>query len=449
MAESPHDRLYWRLDTAHHTEPVSRWASEVLVDQRTEATQQRFARSGVPLESIAWADIDGFVYAAVDPFGGDTWGPSGVREKTKDKLTGGFNRRIEKMREVNRSHHHQGVVDQWVAGGEQHLLDAGYRFLERDLFGLSDKELRKEFGKAREYVAVAIDHHVMLHLAAANEVGRVSLRLTRDHEFSAADLDALLSGPGGAPTGAAASAHHLVGLIVDAGAGDLLRQAGSLDELSAISPGVAGAVASHLAKWSRDAVRNDPAHPVIADEPLRLLDQLTAIADHIEPRSETGPIHIQALENRMLAGLGDTPLTRQRLERARRARPIISGSRTATIGIPLAVLRQFGTVIGVRLLGTGRLSDEEHVFDLTMDEVEALMKGSKHAPAESANLAAGRYARRRDPSGPPQDTLGDRPSPVSESGLPGDAVEYIESILWHLDHWLWPRSSASAGPSAP
>jgi pyruvate,water dikinase len=149
------------------------------------------------------------------------------------------------------------------------------------------------------------------------------------------------------------------------------------------------AVDDYLDSYGLRAVRYEVAYPTVAERPDWLLSQLQT---H-RPRAHDGDRARRAeAERHLFESLGDTPETRARLEAARRTFPVREGNEAATVGLPIAVLRRVGLAAGRRLARAGNLERPEDVFDLTVDEVTAILRSALIVPPDPA-LRAGRADR--------------------------------------------------------
>ena len=207
-----------------------------------------------------------------------------------------------------------------------------------------------------------------------------------------------------------------------------------------LSAPVRDAIDDYLDNWGLRAIRYEVAYPMVAERPEWLLRQLQEQARaNDEDHSAAHAAARAAAEQRLLADLGDNEETRKKLETARHTFPVRESNETATVGLPVAVLRHLGLEAGRRLVRVGNLERPDDVFDLTIHEVTAALRGAPDAPADpalrahtrrEARLAAdadatcphSRTARRRHRAGPP-----------SLTGFPPAIVEGTRAMLWYAD----------------
>ena len=183
-------------------------------------------------------------------------------------------------------------------------------------------------------------------------------------------------------------------LIADTNGLDTLAHAASLNDVRKISTTVGDTIDEYLDRWGLRAVRYEVAYPTVAERPDWLLRQLQ---EHRPREHDDDRARRDAAEQRLLAALGDTDETRARLKAARRRVPGPRGQRAgdrraasrgrsdAWVSAPDAASR------------AGNLERAEDVFDLTVNEVIAMLRSALIAPAI---LRCAPRTRRRGPRGP-------------------------------------------------
>ena len=424
--------LNWEREDTHFPDRMSRWGNELFCNRQSAGIGMLCTRHGFLFDEVRMMELDGWVYASVIPAGGKPRpAPPKFLVPLLVRIVPDLRKRIAIMRKDDANGYWGKVIEGWLSGGEQQLLDEGLGHLSTDLSTLSDTELADATQVAWAYADKAVTEHFHLHGAGINEIMRLSMVLNREHGFTTADLSGLLTGLSDTTTGPAGAQNAIVELIRAADAVGTLTGATSLDQVRAISPEIDAAIDDYMDTWGRRAIRYEIAYPTIAEQPGWVLDLLKAqlgrrtAADLAEAHAATRA----EVEQRVLDALGDTPATRDRIARARRAFPVREGNETATVGIPAAVMRKFGQEAGRRLAAAGVLDDAAHVFDLEPAEVDAALRGSPRTDA--AAVAAERFAARNAPvdAAPPR-TIGPEPDLPDLSGFPDDIKEMVEAVLW-------------------
>ncbi len=112
------------------------------------------------------------------------------------------------------------------------------------------------------------------------------------------------------------------------------------------------------------------------------------------------------------------------------------GNEAATVGLPIAVIRRVGLAAGRRLSRAGNLERPEDVFDLTVDEVTAILRSSPIVPPDPALRARSRReAREAADSREAPPTVGPASSGLLEapdmSGFPDSIVLGTNAMVWY------------------
>ena len=170
--------------------------------------------------------------------------------------------------------------------------------------------------------------------------------------------------------------------------------------------------------------------------------------------NDLGERHAQTrelAEKRVVSALGDTPETRERIERARAAFPIREGNETTTVGFPAAVIRFAGLELGRRLHDLDLLRDVDHVFDLTIAEAVGTLVQNTDAPDDPPALGAKRNAMRMAGRADLPRTFGEPTPPPDLSGFPAQVQRYVEAVIWYgskLSTMAPPRPDADGGQAS-
>ena len=437
------DGLFWELEDVHFPDPLSRWGHEFMVVRQSRVIQELCRERGLLLDGVRFREIEDAVYVSIVPVGGKARKlPPPFVMRIITKLHPEIRRRIRQQRADEAAGYFEKLVTRWVSTNEARWLAEGRDHLGEPLAQLSDQELVEVLERRFDWATAALKEHFHLHGAGISEIGRLARDLNRDHGMTTAEISGLFTGLSDATTGPAAAQAELAAVIVGAGGTQMLDRAETLDDVRAISADVRTLVDEYVDNWAQRAIRYEPAWPTIAEQPMwiiRLLREKVRIegesdlaAAHDELRSET--------ELRVLDALGDTPETQRRIARARRAFPVLEGNETATVGIPVAVVRQVGLEVGRRLARDGRLADAAHVFDLELDEAVGLLNG---AQAHLSQTAAARYERRQTRTSTPAPTIGKSIPLPDLSSFPEDVADNLDAMLWYA------AKLSSVTPHAP
>jgi pyruvate,water dikinase len=437
----PHDTggLTWNLEPSHFPSSPTRWTAELFLTIQNDAIKRVTAEGGLPVDGLAMREFDGHVYTTVVPLGGKARKPPpAALVPLLCKVVPELRRRVAASNRWVREDRPTQIIDEWFGGKEAALLDQGRMFFRLDLENYSGPKLAHTIEEAIAYAADALFWHFSLHGAAVWQIGVLGMQLEADHGWTDTEYAALFTGLSSTSTGPAEAQRALRDMIEAQGATETLARAASLEELRKLSAPLRDAIDDYLDSWGLRAIRYEVAYPMVSEHPEWLLRQLQEQArGDTEDHAEAHAAARAAAEQRLFDDLGDTDETRKRLETARRTFPVREGNETATVGLPVAVLRHLGLVAGHRLSRVGNLERREDVFDLTIEEVTAVLRQAPNAPADPALRARtrreARLAADRTPAprtiGPPPKAAG----PPSLKGFPAAIVEGTQAMLWYAD----------------
>lgn len=428
------DGLYWERDDAHWPGRLSRWCAEIMVTSYARGIKELAAEHGWLLDGIAIKEIDNCVYFAVVPIGGKARKPPPrFLVPLLLKLVPEMRRRVGRLRHDNATGYWEQAVDDWFAHREKALLAAADELLAVDLHALDDEALATLIRRTVDHANACMKEHFHCHGAGIAAISTLGLELTADHAFTTAAFAGLLTGLSDTTTGPAAAQQAIVDTVAAAGGLERLAAATDLDEVRAIDDTVAEAVDEYLATWGRRAIRYQVAYPTVAERPDWVLAALKAQAVRAADGAERARAHAATraeAERRVLAALGDTPETRRRIALAQKAAPLREGNETATVALPVAAARRVGQEAGRRLAARGDLDDVDHVFDLEVDEVVALLRRSADAPPDPRALAAERNRTRVADRPEPPHSFGTPVPPPDLSAFPVDVAATMGALLW-------------------
>ena len=391
--------LTWSLEPSHFPAAPTRWTAQLFVTIQTEVLRRVTAEAGLPVDGLAMREFDGRVYTVVVPLGGKARKPPpAALVPLLCKVVPELRRRVAASKRWESEDRPAHIIDEWFGAKEAALLDEGRMFFRLDLEHHSGVKLAEAIDRAIAYAEDALFWHFYLHGAAVWQIGRLGMQLEAEHGWTDAEFAALFTGLSTTSTGPAAAQRALLTLIDEQDARSTLERATSLEDLRELSAPLRDAIDAYLDNWGLRAIRYEVAYPMVAERPEWLLRQLQEQARaNDEDHSAAHAAARAAAEQRLLADLGDTEETRARLETARHTFPVRESNETATVGLPAAVLRHVGLEAGRRLARSGNLERPDDVFDLTINEVTAVLRGAANAPADP------RCARTPDakPASPP------------------------------------------------
>jgi pyruvate,water dikinase len=428
------DGLYWERDDAHWPGRLSRWCAEIMVCSYAKGIRELAAEHGWLLEGIAMREIDNCVYFAVVPIGGKARKqPPAFLVPLLLRVVPEMRRRVARLRRDNATGYWVKAVDDWYDHRERELLEQADELLNVDLGPLDDSELAALIRRTVDHANARMKDHFHCHGAGIANISTLGLELTARHGFTTTEFAGLLTGLSETTTGPAAAQQAIVDAVVAVGGVERLHAASSLDEIRTIDETVARALDRYLATWGRRAIRYQVAYPTVAERPdwvLAALKSQAARSTDVVERERAHAATRAATEQRVLEALGDTHETRRRITMAQKAAPLREGNETATVALPVAAARRVGREAGRRLVAVGQLQDADHVFDLEVDEVVALLRGDARAPANPGALAAERNRDRTTDRPEPPHSFGTPVPPPDLSAFPDDVAATMGALLW-------------------
>ncbi len=426
--------LTWTLEPSHFPASLTRWSAELSATGQTDAIRRVVAEAGLPIDGLAFRELDGRVYTTIVPLGGKARRPPPkALLPVLLKVVPELRRRVAASRAWSSDDRPAKIIDEWLGGKEEEVRAEGRRLIAIDADALPGPRLADLIDEAFLYATDAWYWHFRLHGAAVWQIGLLGLELERDHGWTDIEFAQLFTGLSDASTAPSRAQDAIVEAVTADGGIDALAAATSLDDVRRISTAIGQQVDEYLDTWGLRAVRYEIAYPTVAERPEWLLRQL----QERHPRShEDDKARREQAEQKLYGALGDTEATRTRLAAARRTFPVREGNEAATVGLPIAVLRRVGLSAGRRLARAGNLERPEDVFDLTHAEVTAILRSAAVVPADPALRASGRRATR--------EAVDERESPVTLgppssggleapdlSGFPIEIQKGTQAMIWY------------------
>ena len=373
----------WWLTREHFPVPVSRLFT-ALFPPTVVGWQRAAARYGWPIESTAFATVNGWLYYSP---GTTDWDASLALETVAERTLATQSWRDE--------------IDRWYDDERPVVLEQNLALQAEPLDQFDDAELAGHIDRAiAHFVAVAPLHFE--HAGFDIAIGML-LRATTDWGIDDAEVIALLAG--------ASPATSAIWTHLDEIVRGLESVPTSLEEVRARNP------AAFDALWSEHAWRvidgNDLAGPTLGEQPGVLL---AAIRAQVASGRGTD-VGVASVRDRVPP---DARATFDRLlADARGLYSLRDDDNGLCFVWPLGLIRRGVLEAGKRLAAAGRLHVVDDLFDATPDEIGALRRGEGPSADE---LAARRSMRisARDLDPPIQ--LGDIPE-VEEPSLPPRMAE--------------------------
>jgi rifampicin phosphotransferase len=410
----------WSLDDAHFSgsaTPVYRAIHKAYFE---EGMRQMMAVVGAPVSHLEEHFVHGRPYSKMVPLvGGDsTKGPPPAPILwAATRLHPGFRRRRRTAAAFLDGRPWREVAERWNAT-ERAEWSARNRALQDEAIAeVADAALAQHLERVVAHVHEAGVRHFVLH---AYDMGPLGLLLVHSRRWGLDPREVL-----GALAGSSPATTEPTRLLRELG--ELVAERSttaptSLDEVRALGDDVAALLDAYLAERGCVVItRYDVDGHTLAELPEVVLGSILAGA-------ERAPAPVDELVAGLRARVPEADRAHfdRLLDEARAAYGMRDDNGPMTIEWPLGILRRALLEVGRRLTGSGRLQEAEHVFELELDEVLALLRG---AQAPTAVDAAARADRRRAESAVPAPaTLGPVEDEPDMSILPAPFPLLLEAI---------------------
>lgn len=367
----------WMLDVTHCQRPRSRWLNDLFEDCYTSGFREGFARYGALLDTIEYRAIEGFPYIAVRPLGAP---PSA--KGTPPKFIFSLLLRLHPALRRRRARAERVLVEKpWREDRRAFLDEVMPRFErtlralgEEDVQQLDDAALADHFRRLRAVMKEAIHDHFYRAPSAMLPVGDYIVHAAEWTGCAPHEAIELLRG----------SSPESVSAVTDV---DQVVQALRSDP--ALLAEVEGDDAAAILERLRAA--GEPVGPAVREWLARHGDRLVGGHDLTDRRAIEVPATLIATLRARLAGStsrapADPSALRARVPEAHRAEfdallaeaRDVYGLRDARMAIDwwsLGLARRAFIEAGERLTKRGALGALDHVFDLSADELSALLSG--------------------------------------------------------------------------
>jgi phosphohistidine swiveling domain-containing protein len=409
----------WELETTHASRGWTLFTQEPFEYGFVKGFKHGTARYGLTLDHLAPGVVNGFMYAQPRPFGAPAgappppapvlWALTRLHPKMRARLRESAKAFEEKRWRADLEH--WDTVDQPAAVAKHRAIQAV------EVGSLSDNELAEHIEECHRHLAESIFLHHKYTIPAVLVTGDF---LAGVHEWTG-----IAGGPAMQLLRGTSEISHGFGAkelqaAADAIAGSdwatlLLASSDSADEILAqlaADSTVGEAVTAYLDAVTFRGVGYDVADQYAGEMPDVLVESLRAVSkgSAAAPMNSAAEAELRAkvpAEHR--ADFDDRLAEARLMNRLRDERDAYSD------GWATGLARRALLEAGRRLAASSDLLDAEHVVDLSVDEIEALLRGGE---GPSAEAVAERFKYRSTHStddAPP--TLGGEPSPPPPASL--------------------------------
>lgn len=367
----------WNLDRSHVNRPAT--PINVLI-QRTSTvrgTRTGFAELGVPLDGLDFGFVNGLVYTRIRPLiapdKAATKLPPLPLLRLAVRLHPEMRRRRASAERVLDERPWRAVLAEWSApdGVRARCERDNLAIQDVDLVSLADDALLAHVERTIEHSLALWELHFRLHCYDLGPIGFL-LHEAAGWGLEASEVIPLLEGASPSTSEAERVLRRIRDAVEASGA-----TPGSIDELRAVSPSVAGDLDSFLRLRGRLVVsRYDIDGVTLAESPDLLLSTILAARDDRARVSAAAT----ALEGRVASVRARVPEADRAhfdlvLSEARAAMDLRDDNGPHTIEWPLGLIRMALLEVGRRLVATGGAHTPEHALELSRDEVPLALRG--------------------------------------------------------------------------
>lgn len=437
---------FWEREASHAPLPWTPFTRSVGFPFRNEATLRLFARFGILLETLEFAEIGGWEYIRLVPLGGrDRPAPPRWLFRILTRIVPPMRKRIRVSVEAVRAEKARTYIDRWYDEWHPDLAKRINDLGQIDLESLSDAEIVQHLESAVALLHDGLQVHFLAHGALMMETygfSRVCRELLGWDDSQACDL---LSGTSYRSTEPAAKLTELAGLAAaNPQTRELLADIdqSTFDAIAMTDAEFAAVFEAYRSSYGTRALRYEMGDSTLAEEPGLLLqliaDQLVTGFDPNE-NTETTKRQRAGLIQQARDSLADAPREdRQRFEewlgRAERAYPVREDNEFFTLSSPLALVRYAVLEVARRMVARGQIDEREDAFHLEFEELkDAFADGSE----QQSTIGRRKGERAWVEAHPGPATYGEPPGPPpSFDVLPPEARYVNEGTLWYTDHAL-------------
>ncbi len=374
---------FWQRETSHYPKPLTPLGASCLLTAANQSFRKMFEQFGLPLETIDFREIGGYVYQSPKPFG--VREPAGGKLPPKFvlwlvlRLHPAFRRRNARCQEALHSRQDRVLLDRWFNEWRPKLVADIEQARSVDLAALSTPDLAAQVEKLWQWTWWAVEVHFYLALPYGFPLTNLVF-FCRDHlGYDDGQVLVLLSGLSEASSEPALALAKLADQVRqdrDLPQALLDVEAGAVQTVLAVRrPELAAAFDEYLHRFACRALRYELVEEALSERPELvaglLQDELRRPTD-VEAEQERLAAARAEAKAAVLSALPDQARRDEflaLLREAERIYPTREDNEFYTISVPLALLRFAVLEAGNRLAATGVIDARDDVFFLRGDEL--------------------------------------------------------------------------------
>ncbi|MEM7094419.1 MAG: PEP-utilizing enzyme [Actinomycetota bacterium] len=413
----------WELDRSHYDSAVTPVTSMLMTEATEAAYRKLFETVGVPAQTVAMREVNGFVYTRVVPyFGADsssTRVPPDWLIKLIFRLHPEMRRREQRASEQFDGKTFKTVIEDWHRRIKPHYVERNQAFQATDPAALDDGELADHVDSLVAYVRETYEEHHRLH---GYDIGPLALLVVACRDWGIEPGEALAALEGSSPS-TVEPRRHLAAIRAEIDAAG--AEPTSLDEVRAVSERAAELLDAYLDRHGAVVFSSyDVDGPTLGERPEIVLATILHATEPVEG-SASADAAVAGLEARVPAA--DHAELHDLLADAREAMDMRDDNGPVTVEWPNGLLRLGMVEAGRRLAESGRLLDVEHIFDVRPDELQPLIRSGEGPSAEA--LADRRVRRLAQRDLDPPERLGPEPVDPPIDAMPPSMARALDMTL--------------------
>lgn len=369
----------WMLDTTHHgRRPLTGFMSELSAENAVEGFARMAVKYGLPLETMQFADVNGYVYAKPKAVGE----PEGAKSSKPpprsvlwllSRLHPELRRRNKTAKRVFTEEVWRRDLDEWFdRGGRETLVGINETFQAVDVAAIADDELAAHIEALATHIGQQLILGFETHGGDIVPTGDF-LAHCADWGVQAAEASSLLAGSSPLTT----ETRDILAPVVSAVASADRDALTTVEAVRSLSPAADKAIDRWLRLHGRRALNSDDVDcPTLCELPVL---QLQILMNPSELFSEP-QVDIESIRNRV------PPVDRSTFDRLLADARAGMRLRDDNVGIrlnwPVGLARRALIEAGHRLVIRQAIDDVEDVLNATASEVAGLLTGGSEPGRE-------------------------------------------------------------------
>jgi rifampicin phosphotransferase len=452
--ELPELSGYWTKELEHFAPPVSLMTWSIHQPNLRSATQAACEQFGLLFEALDIEYRAGEIYEHEVPLGGDEdmgppppWWLFGILARVVPEMR----RRMRLAREAIRTDLEGRTFSRWETEWTAEIESTAANLRSVDMTTLSHAALANHIDSLRSFSKRAFYIHFQLAFPCILPVYRL---VKLGEELFGWDEHQTLRLVHGTSQGTSAGSHDLdrIAAMIRSNpvAAAMFEEPGlTLHQLEDSCPEIAAEIHQHLETHGMRLIQNELSHPTFLEMPSLTLqflrDRLSGELEKQASKAET-TANAALDEARTLLSMRseqDRERFDRALERAAQAYATRDSISYPTLAHPWALLR-FGLIeAGQRLRNNGLLRTRDDIFYCTFEEAQAAVRGKT-----STELGETAHRRRMEAlwtaANPGPDSFGVEAAMPEFRGLPKEAREIHEGLIWAMDRVRAPRQTQTS-----